>query len=451
MVLIGAAVATASMAAWSAVSPRAEASLDPDPAPESGFAAPTIASDGGTLPAAVAGPGVDDADAPPVAVSAPAPSIESSAATGKVVSAASTVGCAERDVTAAGLNEVFDDGIDAMVGADYQRAFEFDDGRVLWVFQDAFVDDGVGAPTLVHNAAVIQDGMCFELLVGGTEQRPASWIGADDTRSFADWYWPLDGYQADEDTFVLFVAEMEERGGRYLENATPLATWTVSIDLEAMAPGALERAPNPGDALYGFEITPDDEYLYLYGQCHRQFGFSWLGHDDCANSVFVARQPLDEARRPLEYWTGDGWTRNSRDAVNIAPVHTPDGAARGANPMQVERDGDRWIAVTKADDWWGGEVYFDVAPAPQGPWTTTAVLPVETQGDPEEVAAYFVSFVPSDEPGRTIAVSNNRWSGEFSDIYHPRFATVAEGLWSPREAEMVTARLGLPTGDRIGA
>ena len=53
--------------------------------------------------------------------------------------------CDERAVTADFLDDSFADGIDGLEGADYQRAFELDDGRVLWVFQDVFVDDGSGS------------------------------------------------------------------------------------------------------------------------------------------------------------------------------------------------------------------------------------------------------------------------------------------------------------------
>ncbi len=338
------------------------------------------------------------------------------------------IGC-EREVTAASLNAAFDVGVDSIVGADYQRAFELPDGRVLWVFQDAYVDDGAGDPTFAHNAGLIQDGACYESLHGGTDASPRSWVGADTTSRFDRWYWPLDGYVLDDGTFVLFLAEMQEAGATYLDNATPVATWSVEIDLSTMTVGPLERSPNPDERLYGFEVTTDDEYLYLYAQCHRQFGFGLVGHDECAADVYVARQPLDQSRsHPLEYWTGDGWSRNSRSAVNISPTTGPDGEARTINPMQIERDGDRWIAATLVGDWWGEYVYFDVAPRPEGPWTTTAVEPLPMAGG-ADVASYFVSFVPTDEPGRTLAVSNNRWDGEFSESYRPQFVTVPSERW----------------------
>ncbi|MEM8620132.1 MAG: hypothetical protein AAGF73_10445 [Actinomycetota bacterium] len=337
-------------------------------------------------------------------------------------------GC-DQTVGIAELDTAFDQGVDGIVGADYQRAFELPDGRVLWVFQDAFIGDGDGAPTLVHNVGVVQHGACFDALHSGTDDQPGSWIGSDDTAAYQHWYWPLDGYVADDNTFVLFLAEMEEAGTSYLNNATPVATWSVEVDLDTLSVGPLERSPNPDERLFGFEVTTDDEYVYLYAQCHRQFGFGLLGHDECAADVFVARQPLDQPRsHPLEYWSSAGWTRNSKAAVNVAPSDGPDGAHRTVNPMQIQRDGDRWIAVTLVGDWWGDDVYFDVAARPEGPWTTTTVESLDATGGPD-VASYFVSFVPSDEPGHTLAYSNNRWDGEYSEHYRPRFVVVSDGHW----------------------
>ena len=357
--------------------------------------------------------------------------------------------CRHQSTSAEALNKVFAGGIGNVLGADYQRAFSLNDGRTLWVFQDAFIDDGDAQPTLVHNVGALQEGMCFVSLTTGHRTRPTSWVADKQTHRFHKWYWPLSGYQKNDEMFVLYMAEMIEAGSSYLEKPTPTSAVSVEIDLNTMTAGDLSRAPSQSTNLYGFSTTDDDEYRYLYGQCHRQFGFSDFGHDRCTRFVYVARQPLNNPKMPLEYWDGNRWTRNSRKAVNIAPLHAPNGDLRGANPMQIARDGERWIAVTKADDWWGDLVYFDIAPRPEGPWTTTAVLPVATRGDPGEVSSYFVSFIPTDQLARTIAISNNRWDGQMSEDYRPTFTSIGPYIWGHRQAQMVTQHLWLPFGPKI--
>ena len=65
------------------------------------------------------------------------------------------------------LNQLFAGQVDEYVGLDALRAYPLPDGRVLWLFQDAFYSPtGVAMSTLgdarfVHNAALIQTGSCF--------------------------------------------------------------------------------------------------------------------------------------------------------------------------------------------------------------------------------------------------------------------------------------------------
>ena len=167
--------------------------------------------------------------------------------------------------------------------------------------------------------------------------------------------------------------------------------------------------------------------------------------------MHLARQPLGRPNAPLDYWTGDGWARNRDLAASVAHTSVgPDGDDVLSMPMQVQRDGDRWISATKTDDWWGATVQLATAPRPEGPWTVTAVLPVATQGDPEVMSAYFVSFVPAaDDDGIVLAMSNNRWDGAYSDVYHPVFESVSPQLWTEREAVEITSRYWLPIGPRF--
>ena len=182
-------------------------------------------------------------------------------------------------VDARELTELFDAGLGAtsgpqLVGMDYQRAFELDDGRVLWVFQDAFVADGDGTE-LIHAAGAIQTGTCFEPLVGSDRGAPESWIAPDETVPFERWFWPLDGYQVDDATFLLFVAEMRESGEAYLTRAAPAATHTVEVDhrvgepLIEVARRLRRRRAERAEVVIGRQAAADDEDVLVseWGQC----------------------------------------------------------------------------------------------------------------------------------------------------------------------------------------
>jgi hypothetical protein len=240
------------------------------------------------------------------------------------------------------------------------------------------------------------------------------------------WFWPLGATVPGDGTVRVFVAELHERGDRYLANATPVATWLATIDAVTLELRTFEPAPDPSAALYGWSVTSDTRFTYLYGHCYRQFGFGVLGHDACTSSVTVARTSHD-LQRPLEYWDGVAWGPDPSGAVNVTPTAAPDGSPRAINPAQVTHVDGRFVAVTKEGDWWGSRIYVDVARRPQGPWTTTAVIDAAA-ADPAE-NTYFASVVASRGDELIVGLSHNRWDGGRSPVYRPTFQSISAQGW----------------------
>jgi hypothetical protein len=333
--------------------------------------------------------------------------------------------CVGRDTD---LTNAFAQAPDGLQGADYQRAIDLPDGRRLWTFQDAYVERPRRSDSLVHNVAVVQRGACFQLLHGGTADRPTSWLAADATTPFEHWFWPLGATLPDDGTVRIFLAELEEHGPHYLANATPIATWVATIDVVTIEPVTLEPAPDPGPALYGWSVAADAHFAYLYAHCYRQFGFGFLGHDACTSAVTVARTSHD-LKRPIEYWNGTSWVANPAAAANIVPTAAPDGTPRAINPTQFAHLDGRWISVTKEGDWWGSTIYVDVAAQPTGPWTTVAMVDATAHVDEENT--YFASIIAADGDGRgvLIGLSHNRWDGVRTSHYRPTFQTIRVPPW----------------------
>ena len=342
------------------------------------------------------------------------------------------------------LTDAFAATPDGLRGADYQRAIDLPDGRRLWTFQDAYVARPGSTDALVHNVAVVQEGGCFELLHGGTADRPVSWLAASATASLKHWFWPLGATIPGDGTVRIFLAEFDERGVQYLANATPVATWIATVDATTLTPVDLQPAPDQGPALYGWSIASDTRFTYLYGHCYRQFGFGFLGHDGCTGTVTVARTSHD-LQRPLRYWNGTRWVARPSAAINIAPAAAPDGTPRTINPTQFAHVDGRWIAVTKEGDWWGVRNYLDVAPHPAGPWTNVAVLDA-TAPDPDE-NTYFASIVAAEDGKVEIGLSHNRWDGARTDDYRPTFQSIPLATW----ADTTPPAPSRYSGDRGGA
>ena len=334
---------------------------------------------------------------------------------------------------ARGLTSLFAGDIGRVVGADYQRAFRLPDGRVLWLFQDAFIRNSPSSVRLVHNIGMVQRGRCFRVLRSGTVRNPKPWIGAAATTPERHWFWPLAGLVAGDGTFRLFLAEMVEHGPRYLSHTEPVATWLATITLPDLSITRLRPARNSSGQLYGWSVAGDDEHTYLYGHCYRQFGWGPFpfGHHPCAAFVKVARVPKGEPNALPSYWNGRSWSRRPGRAVNIAPLRAPSGERRAVNPMQIAYTGRCWIAVTKEGDWFGDTIYLDSARTPTGPWRTTSVIPARPLGEPSVYNTFFASFIRPTTTPRIIGLSNNRWDGVLSDNYRPTFRGIRARRWSP--------------------
>jgi hypothetical protein len=312
------------------------------------------------------------------------------------------------------LNKAFGSttGAGGLIGGDYARAQVLPDGRVLWVFQDVFLGgDGssLRRSTFMHNAGLVQDGTCFRALTGGSTNAPFSWIGGAEERPLRHWYWPLGSTITADGHIAQFVVEMENHHGTgAAPGATPERVWIATISLPELEVVDLRLAPDSNDRpLYGFSITSDSSHTYLYGNCYRQFTneAGLVAHDpECGRDTFVARVPLGRPDVEPEYWQGNDWGHERRDAQ---PIMT-----RGqlANPMQVRHTTRGFVGVTKVDDWFGTKVTIDVAATAAGPWRSVASIGIPTMCG-AECNTYFATLLPwtSADGALLIIISNNAW------------------------------------------
>jgi hypothetical protein len=217
------------------------------------------------------------------------------------------------------------------------------------------------------------------------------------------------------------MAEMSELGDHYLAHVEPLATWMVTVRPSDLAVIDARLAPDPTPSLYGWSITSDTQWTYLYGYCYRQFGWDpMIGHDlGCSADVRVGRVHRGNLDETPTYWNGTAWTADPSAAV---PVMPRDG--RTINPSQVSFTGNRFVAVTKVGDWFGDRIYIDVAPTAHGPWTTVSTKKIDSLC--ADCNTYFASFsaVTANPSTLTIGISNNTWDGDKLGWYHPTLISI---------------------------
>jgi hypothetical protein len=370
------------------------------------------------------------------------PTVRSPAAAGSFT--AGTVCLADSDPGR--LDTLFDTEPGGVVGADYQRALALPDGRVFWTFQDAAVRVGPDDIRIVHSIAVLQDGACFTVRYGGTRSAPRPMFFAERTVQFERWFWPLDSVIGDDGRVYVYAAEMEERGDEYLTHAVPVRTHVAVFDpaTDTVVDEALP--PNSSNDLYGWSITSDDDWTYLYAHCYRQFGFDEYAtvaafDRSCSADITVARVPRGRLFDPPAYWAGSAWVADPERATPVIET-----AGRRVNADQIEWTGARFVSVNKEGDWWGDTILLSESASATGPFRV-----YEEIDAPIKCAvcnSFFAAWVPAVSSGRTdgsfvISLAHNRWDGVISAFYRPTFHRVPAPTYVPAGS---TFEVELPEG-----
>ena len=347
----------------------------------------------------------------------------------------SAASCAVGSLSAAQLTTAFSrpglgatTGHPGYAGGDYQHVYVLPNGSRLWLFQDMFFsndNDLRDSLTMAaHNAGLLQRGRCWSQ-VGGPQMH--NYVGGSLTLPLWRWFWPMGGdIGADGFLWVFFVEMRNPAGSGATLGAAPNATWIARINPTNLKVMSFSRARDASARLYGWSVTSDDTYSYLYGHCYRQFvhRVSGVGQFDtaCMPSTYLARVPKGHFTDAPKYWTGTTWSANPASA---RPVMT-----RGhANPMDVRRFGKVFVNVTKIDDWWGAKIFVDRAPHPWGPWRNVQAIDIVNSRLCSQCGIYHAQAMPYLVGGRLVISWSNGaafslWYANAS-LYRPSFVSVA--------------------------
>lgn len=326
------------------------------------------------------------------------------------------------------LTRFFSAPIGGFEGADYQRTFKLDDGRVLWTFQDAFVSG-----TLVHNVGMVQSGRCFTMLNSGSR----SWLLGNQTSHMNEWHWILDGaLSADGTEFHLYVAQMTARTDNYINGKVDVTgLHRVVLDAVTLEVKTVISETIDGLDLYGWSVTNDGDWTYLYSHCYLQFGHSKFGAHECATDTKLARIPLGQFDADREYWDGTAWNTEPASAVNLVEglfiVPTGYGPLPSTNnPVNVRFTGDNYVMISNPGDWWGNTIFTATAEQPQGPWVIESQEELVVRKCEGTVSggcsSYYASWIPwLDSNGDHIwAIGHNTWGVDTTSalwVYRPTF------------------------------
>jgi hypothetical protein len=362
-------------------------------------------------------------------------------------------------VGTAELNRLFSGQADEYVGLDAPRAYPLPDGRVLWLFQDAFFS-AAGSPTatldqahFAHNAALLQQGGCFQSLHGPTsagDRCPnpgrASYVGGEQTLNCSRWFWPMGGAMGADGLLHVFYALMGNAQGTGANSgAAPDGVWIARIDPSTVAVVDLRPAPDSdGTLLYGWSVENQGDHSYLFGHSYDQFDLPDRTSPR-PNRTFLARVPVGRFDLLPEYWDGSGW---SADRAAAQPIKV--GPDRQPYSMQPRLIDGVWVSVTKPGDWFGSDIVIDTAPAPQGPWTRVRTMAAPTKTLDGSTNNYQPHLLPwrSALGNLIVVLSHNAWQMDPVAtsrpwLYRPTFFEVEPPASMPAtELDPTTEALG---------
>lgn len=273
--------------------------------------------------------------------------------------------------------------------ADGGHPTKLPDGRVVWLYGDTFTGqiqgDGSLAPgwRLPRNSFVLQNGACFQPLMGGVANDRTDFIAAPP----GQWYWPTAGVvepTGGGNVLRVFLDRMTSGGGSGLFNFRLLdmqiATFTLPglqlVDVRPLPNGIASGQSNE----WGASALVDGSTIYVYAN-----GPGNQPSQDCdpGRERRVARVPLGSLTTgPWQFFDGANWAGDPSAAAplqfvadtplpatactakpfdTLRAVRSPNGGyAAGGKLGELGSDPNDALFATEISEW--------TAQAPQGPW-----------------------------------------------------------------------------------
>jgi hypothetical protein len=331
---------------------------------------------------------------------------------------------------------------------DVPQWYPLPDGSTLWILNDSYLNRKKPAGSLtedsvlVRNIAVRQFGNCFEPIAGikpepppdpkapppppvdplvpPPDPIPESFFSPFEKKDDA-WWWAHGGVVSGEFIHIFFTFMRQTGPAGWGINFAPRSNRIVTFRWRTMEFVSSATPPNDSATpIYGFSIASDADWTYLFG-ASGDLRFNFAGKDN-----YVARVPRGRVFDRPNYWNGSAWVSDPAAAVSISTEGS------WAHRLRVMFDDDRWVAVSKEDEFFGDELLMYEAPQPQGPWRVTQRRPLAPRSTTGNGVTYEANVFPRLVNGKLIVNwSNNDFNyGPVKanpGIYRPSFAALDLG------------------------
>ncbi len=232
------------------------------------------------------------------------------------------------------------------------------DGRSIFLMGDSYtgkVTAGARSTSdhMFRNTYQVYDKGKVSAITTGSDHSAAVPQDYPDERR---WYWPGHGFVAGN-TLYIFQLLMYQGGDgmwgfRYQE------THVLEYSLPDIKQIRDYKVPYSGtsEAVYGAAALNDGDWIYIYAQYEKT--------NSLVSQVLCARAKLADLGTKWEYYTGKGWSSDSKDAVPLDGLST----IMVSSQFNVFKLRDKYVLLTQHKMLGDGRIFTAISDTPYGPW-----------------------------------------------------------------------------------
>jgi len=308
-------------------------------------------------------------------------------------------------------------------GADGAASIDFENGKILWLFSDTFIDtQATGKRSnsrMINNSIAIQEGYDLEQAKisyyhKGSLKKPKSFFELPGKT----WFWTGHGIFIKNKLIIFLFEEKNIKVGIGFE---AIGWYIVIIDnpLENPLDWNIEYIKGPetfGIIVGSSAVLNDKDYIYAYGVT-----------EPSSHEVYLLRMPIDKLIDgniiDLEWWIEGDWETRIEEYSAPSPLFI----GQTEFSVHYQQDLKKYVQI-QSYGFGHASIGYRLPDQPQGPWSTPVIFYKPHLGSQQEFV-YSVNAHP-ELIADGILVTYNINIGDFEElvrnenIYFPKFLRI---------------------------
>lgn len=253
---------------------------------------------------------------------------------------------------------------------DVATSVPLDDGRVLWLFGDSYIDQldaRTGSlPCLfdARNAVMVRspNDPWTPLTLTPPAANGRTFFRPPDAPPGQPWpcFWPGAGFQLGDRVYISLI-EMRRTPAGGMWGFEPAAQYWAELSLPQLTVARYVKLPNFNGILFWCGFVRDEANGCIYA-----FGNKRVGRE---SDVYTARFPIHDPAAPWQFWDGGAWSANPTNAAPVMRATSTSVNACAVNHRIVLVSTEFSVACDQ-----GSAIYVYGAARPMGPFTAPKTI-----------------------------------------------------------------------------